>query len=126
MSEYLSDEWFEAYAAAGAGLPAVEGADATITYEVGGGPDGKVRWHEVIESGRIVTLERAKKADADIAITWKYDEAVRLLQRQTTFDASFMEGRTKVDGDYARWLLDLRPMRATPEFDAFLAEVAPG
>ncbi|MDH3704969.1 MAG: SCP2 sterol-binding domain-containing protein [Acidimicrobiia bacterium] len=126
MSDYLSDAWFERYATAGAELPTVEGADATITYEVGGGPDGKVRWNEVIESGRIVAVEQAKKADADIAITWKYDEAVRLLQGETTFDASFMEGRTKVEGDYVRWILDLRSMRDTPEFVAFLAEVAPG
>lgn len=125
MSQYLSDEWFQRYAAAGADLPTVEGADATITYEVGGGPDGKVRWHEVIDAGRIVAVEQTKKADADIAVTWKYDEAVRLLRGETTFDASFMEGRTKVEGDYVRWVLDLRTMRDTPEFGGFLADVAP-
>ncbi|MGI9601931.1 MAG: SCP2 sterol-binding domain-containing protein [Acidimicrobiales bacterium] len=124
MSTYLSEEWFDQYAAAGAALPEVEGADAVITYEVGGGPDGKVRWHETIESGRITAVESGKRADADIAITWKYEEATRLWQGDTTFDASFMQGRTKVEGDYVRWILDLRTMRETPEWAQFLASVA--
>ena len=124
MTEYFSDEWFEQYREAGSRLPEIAGADATITYEVGGAPSGKVRWNETIESGRITRVDSGKRADADIAITWTFDEAQRLLQGQTSFDASYMEGRTKVEGDYVLWILDLRAMRETDQWATFLAEVA--
>ena len=121
---YLSDEWLAAYASAGAELPAVDGVDVSIQYEVSGAPDGKVRWYERIEAGVITEAAAGKTADADIAVTWKVDEALRLLRGEIGVEASFMEGGSKVEGDHVTWLVGMRPLRRSDAYQAFRQAMA--
>ncbi len=123
MAEFLSDAWLDRYAELGAELPEIPDVDASISYEVAGAPAGKVRYHEVISAGRVVEVNPGKLAGAEIAVTWKYPEAVAWLQGKDP-EASFMEGRTKVEGDYPRWLLGLRPLRTSDAWKAMLAALA--
>lgn len=124
MVAYLSEAWLASYAEAGAALPPSPGCDAIVSYEVTGTPEGKVRWHEIIEDGVITAVAEGRHGDADVSISWKYDEALRLLRAEIDADASFMSGRTKVEGDYVRWLLGLRPMRTSEAHAHFLAGMA--
>jgi putative sterol carrier protein len=100
----MTDEWIERYSAAASKLPALQGADARIQYVVEGTSEGKKRWFEVIENGVVTQAATGKVDDPDCTITWKLEYAQALFARDTTHDASFMAGRTKVEGDYPVWL----------------------
>ena len=124
MTRFLSEEWMQAYVDTMAGLPEQSGLDAVIQYVVSGAPDGKVNFHEEIEAGRPVAVEVGKRKDADITITWKYEEAVAEHSGERTVEVAYMAARSKVEGDYRKYLIDLLPMRATDEYAAARAALA--
>ncbi len=113
MANYLSEEWIKTYADLGAALPKIDGATASVQYVVDGAPDGKTRWYELLRDGRVAEASLGKVKDPDITITWKAPEAIALLNGEKSADASFMQGRTKVEGDYVHWLFALRAWRAS-------------
>lgn len=80
-------------------------------YVVSGAPDGKINAAVIVEDGRIVSVEPGKVIDPDITVSLTYDEALAIASGKTTADESYMRGATKVEGDHAAWLLDLRDVR---------------
>lgn len=125
MSErYLSDEWFAAVAALGAELPEIDGLDAVVDIEVAGSPDGKVRYHEVWNSGRLVEVASGKAEATDVQFVFKYPDAVAHVRGDIADDVAFMQGRFKIDGAYERWLYGFRPVVGSDAYRAFRRSVA--
>jgi hypothetical protein len=121
---YLSDEWLEALVEEAADLPEHAGLDCTIDVEISGSPDGKVRYHEVWEDGRLVAAGLGKADDSDVQFSLKYADAVALVAGDVSADVSFMQGRFKMDGAYELWLYRFRPVAASAEYRAYLDAVA--
>jgi putative sterol carrier protein len=108
----FDDEWIAAAADALASLPEAEGATAVIDYVVAGSPSGKATIGVTIADGRVTSITAGKSADPDLVISLKYDVALAVLRGELTADAAYMNGALKVEGAHARWMLDLREVRA--------------
>ncbi len=124
MAQYLSEEWIAIYAELGESLPKIEGASASVQYVVDGAPEGKTRWYELLRDGQVAEASLGKVKDPDITITWKAPESLALLNGEKSADASFMQGRTKVEGDYVHWLFALREWRASEAVAGMRAALA--
>ena len=123
-ARYLSDDWFAAVAALGAELPEIDGLDAVVDIEVAGSPDGKVRYHEVWNSGRLVEVASGKAEASDVQFVFKYPDAVAHVRGDIADDVAFMQGRFKIDGAYERWLYEFRPVVGSESYRAFRESVA--
>lgn len=123
-AEFLTDEWFATVAAAGAELPERPGLDVVVDVEVAGAPGGKVRYHEVWRDGRLVAVASGKGDGATVTMVLKHPDAVALVRNEVSPDVAFMQGRFKIDGDYAAWLFGFRPVTGSDEYRRFRAAVA--
>ena len=120
---FLDDEWCAFVAARGAALPERPGATLTMHHTISGVPEVKKRQVLVdVVDGRIVRCEATKKAEAACTVQWAYADAYAALGG-ADLEVAFMRGDLKLDGDYRAFLLDLRPVFASPEGAALLAEV---
>lgn len=124
MARYLSEEWFTAVVDRGIALPARVGLDLVVDIEVAGSPDGKVRYHEVWADGRLVDAGAGKHDDSTIAMTMAYADAKTLVGGGLDPDVAFMQGRLKLDGEYARWLFGFRPLLESDDYRDFRIAVA--
>ena len=118
----LSDEWLELVRERAAALPERPGVSLVMQHVVSGSPAGKVQCGVEVRDGRLVSCTIGKRADATCTVTWTYADALAAL-RGADLDVAFMRGSLKIDGDYRRFLLDLRSVFGTPEGTAFLAAV---
>lgn len=108
----FDDEWIAAAADVLAALPESEGASAVIDYVVAGSPSGKATIGVTIVDGRVTSITAGKSADPDLVVSMKYDIALAILRGEMSADAGYMNGALKVEGAHARWMLDLRDVRA--------------
>jgi hypothetical protein len=118
----LSDEWLALVQEQAAALPEQPGLSLVMQHVVSGSPSGKVQCGVEVRDGRLVACAIGKRTDAGCTVTWTYADAMAAL-RGADLDVAFMRGDLKVDGDYRRFLLDLRQIFATAEGAAFLAAV---
>ena len=123
-AQYLSDEWFGLNLEAASGWLERPGVDCSANFEVGGAPDGKVRYHAVIRDGRLAEMASGKLADADVDIVYKYADARSEISSGDHPDLAYMTGRMKLEGDYARWVFGLRPLLDSAEYDDFRSALA--
>ncbi len=120
----VSEAWVAALAAKGAGLPEFVGVDLVVQHEVAGAPDGKVRFYLVWANGQVQDAAIGKHPDPDVLIAVKATEAIKLLNGEISADVAFMQGRLKVDGDYRRFLLELRDFRESEPYRVLWSEMA--
>ncbi len=109
--ETFDEEWIAAAAAALAELPSVSGIDAVVEYTISGSPGGRVALTVTLSDGVVSEIAVGRSADPDITVSLGYTDAVAILSGELTSEAGYMSGAVKVEGDYPRWLLDLRPAR---------------
>ena len=107
----FDEEWTEAAAAAVAGRPPVAGLDAVVEYTVSGHPGGRVALTVTVSDGTVSEIALGRSPDPDVTVTLGYADAVAILSGELSSEAGYMNGAVKVEGDYRRWLLDLRPVR---------------
>ena len=106
MAAFLSEAWLAevrdplAVAAADAGLA------TSIQHVVTGAPGGEVRYGTVVAADGSLTPVVGDVADAEVALTDTYANAVKLLRGELDPNAAFMSGVTKVAGHTGR-LLDV-------------------
>jgi hypothetical protein len=118
----LSEEWLAFVREQAEALPELPGVSLVMQHVVSGSPAGKVQCGVEVRDGRLAGCAVGKRADAACTVTWSYADALAAL-RGADLDVAFMRGELKVDGDYRRFLLDLRQVFATPSGAAFLAAV---
>ena len=121
---FLSDEWLEALGEAGAALPGRSGVDGVVRFVVTSTPHGKVQFRLVIVDGRVAELLPGRDGEAEATVTWKYADAVAQFSGDLDPDVAYMTGRCKVEGDYARYVFDLRPVFGSGEWAEMLRDLA--
>lgn len=109
--QVFDEQWTAAAAAALAELPPIAGLDAVVEYTVSGCPRGRVALTVTVSGGAVSRIEAGRSAAPDVAVSVGYADAVAILSGELTSEAGYMSGALKVEGDYPRWLLDLRPVR---------------
>ena len=121
---FLSEGWVAALAEKGAVLPKAAGVNLVLQHEVAGAPDGKVRFFIEYRDGQIKDAQLGKHATPDILIEAKAPAAIKILNGEMSPDVAYMQGRLKVDGDYRRFLIDLRDWRASEAYAGMWADMA--
>ena len=121
---FLSDGWLEALGEAGSALPGRSGVDGVVRFVVTSTPHGKVQFRLVIVDGRVAELLPGRDGEAQATVTWKYADAVAQFSGDLDPDVAYMTGRCKVEGDYARYLFDLRPVFGGDGWTLLLADLA--
>ncbi len=119
-----SEAWVAALASKGAALPETAGVDLVVQHEVAGAPDGKVRFFLVWANGQIREAAIGKHPEPDVLIAVKAAEAIKLLNGEMSVDVAYMQGRLKVDGDYRKFLIDLRAWRESEPYKQLWSEMA--
>ncbi len=123
-ARYLSDGWFRLNLEAASDWPERPGVDCTANFEVTGGPDGKVRYHAIIRDGRLVEMAEGRRADAEVGIVYRYEDARAEVAGADHPDLAFMTGRMKLEGDYAHWVYGLRALLDSPEHHSYRSALA--
>lgn len=122
MAKYLSQEWLDDVRELAATQPPRPGATARIQWVVGGAPDGDVKYWWHLEDGRLIDCGIGALDDADITLTYRYDDARKVALGELDPNAAFMQGRMKVAGDLGK-LMQLLPITASSEYRALQDEV---
>jgi SCP-2 sterol transfer family len=102
MARYLSSEWHEIVCAlADSLLVSRPGASAHLGLVVTGGPDGDIRYHQVIVDGRLVAQGLGDYRDSTPAVTLTlvWSDGVALQKGELDVNVALMQGRVKVAGD---------------------------
>ena len=102
MAVIGAEEWIK-QAGRAAAARTVPGLSVTISTSIEKSPAGKVAWTETFD-GSDVTVEAGATKGADVVLTAKFVDFVRLLDGEVTAAAHFMQGRLKMSGDMSRWL----------------------
>lgn len=120
MADFLTDEWFEVVAAAGAELGELPGVSFTFTVEVSESPLGKVRGHGEVVDGRLVSFAAGKpSAAADVAMSAKTKRLMPIIEGTQHPLVAFMLGELKIEGAYERIVDDFASQVDRGEFEAF-------
>lgn len=122
MARYLTQEWFDQFLQLSADQPVRPGASARIQYVVQGSPDGDVRYHWVVEDGRLLEATLGDVADADFTLRMDYPVAERVQKGQLDPSAAFMQGLMRVTGNMAK-MMALLPVTQSSEYRGFQARV---
>ncbi len=123
MAKYLSQEWLDLQKELAESFPSKPGASAHMQYVVAGGPDGDVKYHAVIEDGKMVENQLGEDPDAEFTLTTGYDDSVRIAKGELDANAAFMQGKVKVTGNMGK-LMTLMPLTQSPEYKDISAKVA--
>ena len=124
MASFLSEDWIADFAEGAALLPERPGLDGVVRFAVSKTPHGKVQFRLIVADGRVVDVLPGRDGDQDATVTWAYPDAVAQFRGELDPDEAFMAGRCKVEGDYARYLFDLRPVFGGEGWTLLLADLA--
>jgi len=115
MATFLSQEYMDLQKKLSEGQPERPGTSARMQYVVTGGPDGDIKYHWVLEDGKLLEAALGEADDAEVTLTQSYDDAVRIAKGELDPNAAFMQGRIKVTGNMQK-LMQLMPLTNAPEY----------
>ena len=117
MAKYLSQQWMDEGRKLAEDQPVRPGATAKMQYVVTGGPEGDVKYFQVIENGKMLDSQLGEDPDAEFTLTLSYDDSVAVQKGELDANAAFMQGRMKVTGNMGK-LMSLMPLTQSPEYKA--------
>ncbi len=123
MSKWLSQEWFDETAAVAAKGPSLAAVSARIQVDVTGGPDGDVRYHRVLEDGRLTAGGPGPAEEPDVSLTLRWGDAASVLRGELDPNVAFMQGRMKVVGSMGV-LFDLLPVTTGQAYQDLRGRIA--
>ena len=115
MAKFLSQEYMDVQKKLSEGQPERPGTSARMQYVVTGGPDGDIRYHWVLENGKLLEAALGDVDDAEVTLTQSYEDAVKIAKGELDPNAAFMQGRIKVTGNMQK-LMQLMPLTNAPEY----------
>ena len=122
MAKYLSQEWLDEGRELAQEFPERPGATARMQFAVTGGPEGDVKYYQVLENGKILESTLGEDANADFTMTSAYDDTVKIQKGELDPNAAFMQGRMKVTGNMGK-LMSLMPLTQSPEYKAIQQKI---
>ncbi len=117
MAKFLSQEWLDEGRKLAQEFPERPGATARMQFAVTGGPEGDVKYYQVLDNGKILESTLGEDANADFTMTSSYDDTVKIQKGELDPNAAFMQGRMKVTGNMGK-LMSLMPLTQSPEYKA--------
>ena len=123
MSKWLSEEWFDETRALTTDQPDRPGLTGRLQFEVTGGPDGEVRYYQVLEDGRWSDGASGTIDDPDVTLSSGWADAVAMERGELDPNVAFMQGKLKVTGSMALVMTYL-PATRTPEYQTLRQQIA--
>jgi len=123
VTKWLSPEWFDRTTAMSADQPKPAGLTAVVHYEITGGPEGDVSYHEVFEDGRLLSRAGGATTQPDVTVTSVWGDAVAMCRGELDPNVAFMQGRMKVAGSMGV-MLALLPLTTLPEYGELRRRIA--
>jgi len=123
MSMWLSEEWFDQVRALTTDQPDRPGLTGRLQFEVTGGPDGEVRYYQVLEDGRRSDGASGTIDDPDVTLSSGWADAVAMERGELDPNVAFMQGKLKVTGSMALMMAYL-PGTRTPEYQTLRQQIA--
>ena len=120
--KYLSPEWHDGFRNFSADLPERIGASARMLIIVAGSPDGDLRYHQVIENGRVVEQANGDLAEPDVTLSMVWGDAVEIQSGALDANAAMMQGKVKIAGNMAK-VIALLPLTMSSEYAAIQARI---
>ncbi len=122
MAKYLSQDWLDEGKQLAQDFPERPGATARMQYVVTGGPDGDVKYFQVIDNGKMQESTIGEDPNAEFTLTLTYDDSVKVQKGELDANAAFMQGRMKVTGNMGK-LMSLMPLTQSPEYKAIQEKI---
>jgi putative sterol carrier protein len=122
MAKYLSQDWLDEGRKLAQEFPERPGATARMQFAVTGGPEGDVKYYQVLENGKILESTLGEDANADFTMTSSFDDSVKIQKGELDPNAAFMQGRMKVTGNMGK-LMSLMPLTQSPEYKAIQQKI---
>ena len=122
MAKFLSQDWLDEGRKLAQEFPERPGATARMQFAVTGGPDGEVKYYQVLDNGKILESTLGEDANADFTMTSSYDDTVKIQKGELDPNAAFMQGRMKVTGNMGK-LMSLMPLTQSPEYKAIQVKI---
>lgn len=130
---FLSQGWFETVMVAAAGLKKMKGMSTVVNFEIKGklpraagsvpaSQASKHFFHAELKDGQLSVLADGKSPVADCQITCTTKEALAVLAGEADFEAGYMHGWLKIEGNYGQLLFGLRPLYAQPAWKDFIQQ----
>jgi len=108
MAIFLSEEWLEELVATNSNLPKQKEVDGGVKFVITSTPLGKIQFCLKIVSGKVQELLSGATEESDVTITFRYPDAVAWFKGELDTDLAYMNGQCKFEGDYTRFMYDLR------------------
>ena len=115
MAKFLSQEYMDLQKKLSENQPERPGTSARMQYVVTGGPEGDVKYHWVLENGKLLEAALGDAPDPEVTLTQSYEDAVKIAKGELDPNAAFMQGRIKVTGNMQK-LMQLMPLTNAPEY----------
>ena len=122
MAKFLSQDYMDLQKKLSEGQPERPGTSARMQYVVTGGPDGDIRYHWVLENGKLLECALGDADDPEVTLTQSYEDAVKIAKGELDPNAAFMQGRIKVTGNMQK-LMQLMPLTNAPEYKELQKEL---
>lgn len=118
------EEWADRAARAAESIYGEELSSGALVLTVAGTPEGEISLGWRADSGA-VTVTDANDANADVAVSMKYPDFVKLLSAELPPAVAYMQGRLKPSGDMAS-VLHLLSLTADDRFDRWREQATAG
>ena len=115
MTEFLTQEWFDALIVLAAQLPPLPNVSCRLQWEVARTPTDVMTTHAVMDKGAPLDLGFGAIENPDLVLSLSYQDAAFVHQGELMPSVAFMQGRLKVSGNQKLWF-QLLPITHTEAF----------
>lgn len=114
MPAFLSDEWLtlQCSLANDLGLGVDSAISLRIQFVVTGAPTGDMKYHWIIDAGKLRAVESGEIENPDVSVTTTWADAVAIQQGTLDPNVAFMQGKLKIGGNMNA-ILQLLPLTAS-------------